>query len=325
MTGEAVTASFREIHASLGAEFQEVHALIEGAVSGHEGAAGEALARMLPMRGKMLRPMLVFLCGRACGGAGPDHVTLAAVVEMIHQGALIHDDVLDAAEVRHGAPSANTAMGNAAAVMLGDLLVAHAFGLCASLSVPRFCRLAARTVAELCEGEVAQIAHRGRWEITPREYLLVADRKTASLTALCCRLGAEAAGADAPAAAALEQYGRKIGTAFQIVDDVLDLTGQADALGKSLGQDLAGGDLTLPVIHYLGGDRRRIEQVRAAAEGTGRAALTEALARAGSIDYARATARRYLQEALAALAGAPAHPARDELSAVAEFVLARRR
>jgi geranylgeranyl pyrophosphate synthase len=217
-------------------------------------------------------------------------------------------------------------MGNASAVMLGDLLVARAFGLCASLAVPRFSQLIAATLGELCEGEAEQIAHRGRWRITPAEYLQVVDRKTASLTAVACRLGAEASGAAKPVAGALARYGRKVGTAFQVVDDVLDLVGQADALGKALGQDLARGDLTLPVIHYLACDQARIDQVRAAVEGTDadRAALTRALARAGSIEYAQDTARQYVREALAALEDVPASGARDKLAALAEFVLTRR-
>jgi len=326
MTSKAVTRHFPGLCASLDPELWQVRGLIERELSGHTGAAGRMLWRMLPLRGKMLRPVLVLLSGRSHGRLTRTHVQLAAVVEMIHQGALIHDDVLDHAETRHGRPSANHALGNASAVMLGDLLVAHAFGLCAGLGVPRFAQLIGATLAELCEGEAEQISHRGRWQITPAEYLQVVDRKTASLTAVACRLGAEASGAAEPAAAALARYGRKVGAAFQIVDDVLDLVGQAEALGKALGQDLAGGDLTLPVIHYLRCDEAHVEQVRAAAEGTSadRAALTGALGRAGSIDYARATARQYVQEALAALESVPASPARDELTALAELVLTRR-
>jgi len=322
---DASAASLKDIYASLEVRLKGVRGLIERELTSHGPIVCEMLSGVLPMRGKMFRPLLLLLSGQACGGAGPVHVKLAAMMEMVHQASMIHDDVLDEASVRHGRATAAAAMGNAAAVMIGDLLVSHALVLCASLGQPRLTQVLADAVAELCEGEAEQIAHRGNWQITTEQYLRVAELKTASLTWACCRLGADASDAGRREAAMLATYGRKIGTAFQIVDDVLDLTGREDGIGKSVGQDLAGGDLTLPVIHYLCGDVDRVRQVRAASGGTDqqRADLTEALRRAGSIEYAESVARDLVAEAIEAVSGSAILQAREELAGLAEYVLAR--
>ena len=275
----------------------------------------------------MFRPLLVLLAGRACGKLDENHIALAAVVEMVHQAALVHDDILDQAEVRHGQPSANTALGNSRAVMIGDLLVAHAFQLCGQLAGGRFVPRLAHAVMELCEGETEQIVYRGRWDITVDEYVRIADLKTASLVGACVAFGADAAGADEQTVEALRQYGRNVGLAFQIADDRLDLVGREETVGKTLGRDLTGGDLTLPVIDYLRADPGRLDQVRDAASGSlaDRKRLADAMRRAGALDRADELAREYTQRALAALEPIGRSAARADLAALAQYVPGRRK
>ena len=325
MTGGVTVDELREIYSAQRAELTQIRALIDEAISGHGQIVAGMLSQLTLAGGKMFRPVLVLLAGRACGEIGRTHVSLAAVVEMIHQAALVHDDILDQAEVRHGLPSANMALGNSRAVMIGDLLVAHAFKVCGRLEDGRFVPRLAQTVVELCEGETEQIVHRGRWDITMDEYLRVADLKTASLIGACAAFGAEAAGADEAAVDALGRYGRNVGMAFQIADDLLDLVGREETVGKTLGRDLAGGDLTFPVIDYLGGDPGRVDQVRRVAEGSaeGRTRLANALRRAGSLDRADDVAREHIERAMAALESVAPSAARDDLAVLAQYVPGR--
>src|SRR5215212_4711436 len=174
-------------------------------------------------RGKMLRPMLVLLSGRACGETGDAHTVLATVVEMVHMATLVHDDVLDEAELRRKGATINHLKGNEAAVMLGDYLISHSFHLCSSLDSQLASRLIGRTTNRVCEGELLQIDNRNNLELDEETYLEIISRKTASLCATCCLLGAEYAGAGEARVAGLELYGLSLGIAFQIQDDILDI------------------------------------------------------------------------------------------------------
>src|SRR4051812_1182513 len=172
----------------------------------------------------MLRPMLVLLCGRACGGELNDaHVTLATVVEMVHMATLVHDDVLDEAELRRKGATINHLRGNEAAVLLGDYLISHSFHLCSSLDSQFASRLIGQTTNRVCEGELLQIDNRNNLDLTEETYLEIITRKTASLCAACCLLGATFAGAGEGRVGQLETYGLSIGIAFQMQDDILDI------------------------------------------------------------------------------------------------------
>jgi octaprenyl-diphosphate synthase len=206
-------------------------------------------------RGKMLRPTLVLLSAMALrpqrAETDDPERTVATVVEMVHMATLVHDDILDEAEMRRRGTTINHLHGNEAAVMLGDYLISHAYHLCSTLSRPAISQVIADATNTVCEGELLQLTNRNNWSLDERTYFEIIRRKTASLCGTCCRLPALLAQTDAATADALYDYGEKLGIAFQIVDDVLDLLGDQKTVGKTLGRDLEKGKLTLPLIHYL--------------------------------------------------------------------------
>ncbi len=293
-------------------------------------------------RGKMLRPTLVLASAMA---AYPDRdddgafrgavVTVATVAEMVHMATLVHDDILDEAEMRRRGTTVNHLRGNEAAVMLGDYLISHAYHLCSSLPRSAASRALAAATNTVCEGELLQLHHRDDWTLTEATYFEVIRRKTASLCGTCCRLPAvlasgEPDGGDEPAADPLYRYGEKLGVAFQIVDDVLDLTGDPRVVGKTLGRDLEKGKLTLPLIRMLDG----VPASEAAAlrrdlatphDPEAMARLDAALDATGGVAYARSRAARLVDEAKATLRDAiPPGPARNLLAHMADAVLSRR-
>ena len=202
-------------------------------------------------RGKRLRPALLLLSARACGAITREHHILAAVVEMVHTATLVHDDVLDHAEMRRHVATVNARWGNASSVLLGDLLFTHAFYLAATTGSADACRLIGEATNRVCAGELQQIGEQGNLDLSEETYFAVIDGKTAALTACCCHLGAYFAGAEESVVAGVTRYGRELGIAFQIADDVLDLVGHEDVAGKSLGTDLAQQKLTLPMLRLL--------------------------------------------------------------------------
>src|SRR3954468_19614818 len=197
-------------------------------------------------RGKMLRPMLVLLAGKAAGkGELTDaHVTIATVVEMVHMATLVHDDVLDEAELRRKGATINHLRGNEAAVLLGDYLISHSYHLCSSLDSQLASRTIARTTNQVCEGELLQIDNRNNFDLDEETYLKIITRKTAVLCGTCCLLGAKLAGADEATAHAMETFGLSLGIAFQIQDDILDIVGDVRTVGKTLGIDVEKGKMT---------------------------------------------------------------------------------
>jgi octaprenyl-diphosphate synthase len=283
-------------------------------------------------RGKMLRPTLVLASGLAAGATEftPDHVTLAAVCEMIHMATLVHDDVLDEADTRRRGETVNRLHGNETAVILGDYLIASAYHLCSQLDSQQTALLVAHVSMTLCAGELLQLSHRADLSLDEPTYFEIIERKTGSLVALACRLGAVASGADEGAARRFERFGLKIGVAFQIQDDLLDLTGRQAALGKPVGQDVAKGKLTLPIIHHLGAvpphDRgRSLLLLERAGSGDRDAAaqLHEGLDRSGSISHTRAAAESLITDAKSELMPIPDSPAKRLLVAMADAVVAR--
>lgn len=278
--------------------------------------------------GKRLRPALLLLTASACGGVRPEHEVLAAVVEMVHIATLVHDDVLDEADIRRKAPTVNRLCGNEQAVLVGDYLISHSFHLCAGLESQAASRIIAATSNTVCEGEMMQVANRDNLELTERQYYDIIGRKTAALTAACCLLGAKFAGADAVTIERMRDFGDRLGIAFQITDDLLDLTGDEGEAGKSLGRDVHKGKLTLPLIHFL---RHAAPDRRAAAVELLRSdradrhlRIAALIADSDSIDYARDAAESQIRRALEQLRTLPPGAARENLATMAEFVLARR-
>lgn len=278
--------------------------------------------------GKQLRPALLLLVACANGRVSADHHTLAAVVEMVHIATLVHDDVLDEGNIRRQAETVNRRWGNEQAVLLGDLLFSHAYHLCSSLADQFAARLIGRTAVLLCEGELMQNANRGNFALVEETYFEIIRRKTAVLTGICAQLGARYAGAPGELEQRMYAFGERIGIAFQIVDDLLDIRGSEDVVGKSLGRDIEKGKLTLPLIHFLATQARaRRDEMREllANDSVDRIARIAALLHASdSIAYTENRAHEQIQAALAELEHLPESDARASLRALAEFVLARR-
>jgi octaprenyl-diphosphate synthase len=278
-------------------------------------------------RGKMLRPTLVLLAGRASGELTDAHTTLATVVEMVHMATLVHDDVLDEAELRRKGATINHLRGNEAAVMLGDYLISHAYHLCSGLDSQFASRLIGRTTNEVCEGELLQIHNRGNLDLDERTYVQIITRKTASLCAACCLLGARYAGADELRISQLHTYGLSLGIAFQIQDDLLDILGDEPTVGKSLGSDVHKQKMTLPMIHFLGSapaeHRELLRSLLRSAEPDRGEKIRNLILPSDSIAYARARAKHYIARAKAAIASLPDTHARALLQAMADFVVDR--
>ena len=279
-------------------------------------------------RGKMLRPALLLLAGRATGQLSSDHHTLAAVVEMVHMATLVHDDVLDEAHERRGERTIVSRSGNRAAVLLGDYLISHAFHLCSSLDSQYASRRIGATTNTVCEGELLQNRFAGNDELSEDAYFDILRRKTGALTAVACELGAKCAGAEPVVVKAMYAYGMSAGVAFQIVDDVLDVIGDEECVGKTLGRDLTLGKLTLPTLHCLrASGPETAAKLRDAIRGSrdvDAATVRTWLEESGSVEHAVSTARAYVLDATKQLERLAPSEATQSLVAVAEFIVARR-
>ena len=279
--------------------------------------------------GKRLRPMLLLLAARALGHRGADAHQLAAVVEFIHTATLLHDDVVDDSDLRRGRRTANAVFGNAASVLVGDFLYSRSFQLMVELERTEVMRILADTTNLIAEGEVLQLLHVRNPDTDEAAYLRVIERKTAVLFAAATRLGALLAGADAAVQQRLHDYGMALGYAFQIADDVLDYSADEAALGKHLGDDLAEGKATLPLIHAMRhSDAIVRERLRAIVEDGDVDAMPEVLAAieaTGGIAYSRGRAEDYADAAERALEGLDDNDAVAALRGLARYAVRRDR
>jgi len=287
--------------------------------------AREAATHLLEAGGKRVRPLTVLLSA-SCFGAPPGAARdLAVVAELVHLATLLHDDVIDDGDERRGRPTPRRIWGNAVSVLAGDLLLTHALERTA-LAAPHAVLIDLfATLRRLVDGEVVQL--RGRMHLDPSEdvYFRIVHDKTASLFAWAARSGALVAGASPDAAMALSEYGARLGIAFQLVDDVLDYTGDPSATGKALLGDLAEGKLTLPLIRAIAARPGLVSEVEAARAGDPRAAsqVAEAVWASGACDGVRGLAREETARALASLEVVPPSLARDLLGAIAQELASR--
>ncbi|MCG3127195.1 MAG: Heptaprenyl diphosphate synthase component 2 [Phycisphaerae bacterium] len=318
-----------DLHTPVAAGLARVRQIIRDELHSDRPAVRELCAHVERYHGKMIRPTLLLLSGEAAGRVTDDHLTLAAVIEIIHLATLVHDDVLDEADVRRALPTVSRRWGNEQAVLLGDFLISHAFALCSSLDSQAASRLVGLTTNTVCEGEMMQVAQRGRLELDEPGYYDIIARKTAALIRTACVLGARHASADERTVDALGRFGQSVGIAFQIADDLLDLLGDEAETGKSTGRDLDMGKLTLPVIHHLRtADPRTRKESLTLLRSSGalaRREFVERLESTESLDYARDAARSHVDAALEALTILPESDARSILRAMAEFIIDRRR
>ena len=277
--------------------------------------------------GKRLRPALLILAARACGYRGKRHCELAAVVEFIHTATLLHDDVVDESGLRRGQATANAMFGNAAAVLVGDFVYSRAFQMMVEVQSMRVLQVLADATNIIAEGEVMQLMNCRNPDLDEDGYLKVIRYKTAKLFEAATRLGAILGEAGMPVEESMAVYGAHLGTAFQLIDDVLDYSGDHEVIGKNVGDDLAEGKTTLPLIYAMKhGSKTQADLVRHAISSGGIAelgAVLETIRVSGALEYARAQALAESRTACEALAVLPESASRDYLLQLADFAVTR--
>lgn len=328
MTAEEqpLSPALKTLYAPVAAELAEVEAIFRREMHHPHPYVDELVRYGCLLGGKRLRPALLLLTAKAAGKVTPEHLTLATVVEMVHTATLVHDDVLDNAQMRRHLATVNARWDNEASVLLGDYLFTHAFHLASTIDSVLGCRIIGHATNIVCEGELRQKGTRGQFDLGEAEYLQVIEAKTAELTACSCRLGALFAGMPEASVEQLDLYGRELGIAFQIADDLLDLSGEEDATGKSLGTDLEKQKPTLPLIHTLreasAEDRQQMLELLSSEQATP-ANLLPYLQRYGGLEYARQRAVEYASQARARLDCLADSPSKSVLQVVADFVVQR--
>jgi len=324
-------AELNEITALVDAEMRLVDASFRDNLASPVRIVDEIGGFIAEGGGKRLRPLLHLLCARLCGYEGPNGVVLATVLEYLHCATLIHDDIIDGATTRRGRPSVNHGWGNNISVLFGDHLLAKAMEMALRAGSLRVMEKLAAVTLRMTEGEMLQTRYVGRLDLSEAEYLELVERKTAALFACCCELAGELAGSDASRRGALRAYGTDLGMAFQIVDDLLDFTGDSDTLGKPAASDLREGKVTLPVIDLLSDGkvetrtlvRRAMEA--GSADSAETAALTDRLRECGAFDRAQARAQAYAASARERLSPFEDGPARRALTILPELLVDRDR
>jgi heptaprenyl diphosphate synthase len=281
---------------------------------------------LLRSGGKRIRPMLVLLSGYLGDPTDPRLILASVAIELVHVATLYHDDVIDEAESRHGVESVNVRWDNTVAILTGDFLFARASELSADLG-PDICRLLARTIATLCDGQVREVAASGKLDQTEERYLEIIRRKTGSLIATSCRLGGMMSDAAEEHVETLDAFGESLGLAFQLSDDIMDFTSSETELGKEPGVDLREGVYTLPVLHALHrgprGDELRSILAGGAPEGEQLERALEIVRTDGSLDHARTAVAAEVGRAVAFAGRLPASPASHALTQLARFLAVR--
>ncbi|MDR3570393.1 MAG: polyprenyl synthetase family protein [Syntrophobacteraceae bacterium] len=280
--------------------------------------------------GKRLRPLLMVLAAKLCGYKGEEDVRLAVVFEFVHAATLLHDDVVDHAEFRRSRPAANTLWGNPAVVLVGDFLYSRSIQLAVGYEDVRILQVLLDATTRMSEGEVLQLINSDNLEISESEYLEVITRKTAVLISAACVTGAIFGGGGKGEENALKTYGQSLGIAFQLIDDTLDFTGEAEELGKPVGNDLQEGKATLPLIYALrnakAAERLRLRQIFTAESIPSEKLreITEIVARSGGIEYTINQAYAHSMRAKEALGIFPESPVKEILLDMADYVTCRR-
>ena len=319
--------SIEAIREFIAADMQAIDRVIRSRLNSSVALIGQVAEYIIGGGGKRLRPALVVLSAGAHGYQGTLHHQLAAVIEFIHTATLLHDDVVDESGLRRGRPTANALFGNAASVLVGDFVYSRAFQMMVEVGNTRVLEVLAEATNIIAEGEVLQLMSCRNPEIDEAGYLQVIRCKTAKLFEAATRIGALLGGADKAAEDAMARYGAHLGTAFQLIDDVLDYSGDHALIGKNVGDDLAEGKPTLPLIHAMRrGSPAQVAAVRRAIEAGGLhelPAVLEAIRETGALDYARACARAEACLASSALQGLAHSPQREFLLQLTDFAVTR--
>jgi octaprenyl-diphosphate synthase len=326
---EAATPSLDPLFRLLAADLARVNQLIVSRMHSPVALIPQLAGHIVSAGGKRLRPLLTLGCARMCGYQGERHIALAAAVEFIHTATLLHDDVVDASDLRRGRDTANAVWGNKPAVLVGDFLFARAFELMVEDGSLRVLEILSRAAAVIAEGEVGQLVTANDTTTTEAAYLAVIEAKTAALFAAASRIGAVVAERPPAEEEALERFGRNLGIAFQLIDDMLDFSAHQSELGKTVGDDFRDGKITLPIlIAFARGDaeerefwRRTLEECDQRPGDLERA--MRLVEHRGGVAETLHRARTYAEQAAAALAGFPDGPLRRALIEATEFATAR--
>ncbi len=309
-------------------DMEEVNRVIRHSLSSDVLLINQIAEYIIGAGGKRLRPALLLLVAGALGDGSSHRHTLAAVVEFIHTATLLHDDVVDESELRRGRKTANALFGNAASVLVGDYLYSRSFEMMVGVGKMRVMEILSEATTIISEGEVLQLLNMHDADVDESRYMQVIRYKTAKLFEASARLGAVLAGADASTEAAAAEYGRRIGTAFQIMDDWLDYAGTAESMGKNAGDDLREGKPTLPLIHLLEhGTPEQQALAREAIEqgGTDRfETIFEAITRSGALDHTLECARQEAQAAAGAIFSFPSSIFKNSLLELCSYSTTRK-
>lgn len=315
------------VREALGSDMQSVDAVIRARLHSEVVLIRQISEYIINSGGKRLRPVLVLLSSGAFGYKGEFHHELAAVVEFIHTATLLHDDVVDESDLRRGNATANALVGNAASVLVGDFLYSRAFQMMVSVNNMRVMEVLSEATNIIAEGEVLQLLNCNDADVDEERYLQVIRYKTAKLFEAAARLGAILGGAGAADEAAMAEYGMRLGTAFQLIDDVLDYDGDHNETGKNVGDDLAEGKPTLPLLYAMqNGTAEQAALIRSAIENGGLdefEPILAAIRETGALDYTRQQAQREVDAACAAIAHLPLSKYKDSLLELATFSVAR--
>ena len=318
---------FASVRALAEGDMRQVDALIRARLASDVVLINQIAEHIIAGGGKRLRPMLHVLAAGAAGYAGQEHIKLAAVIEFIHTSTLLHDDVVDESGLRRGRQTANALWGNAASVLVGDFLYSRSFQLMVELDDMRVMRILADTTNTIAQGEVLQLLNIGNADVDETAYLAVIERKTAVLFAAATELGGVLAGQPDAQVAALRRYGMELGYAFQIADDLLDYTSDAGTLGKNIGDDLAEGKPTLPLIYAMqSATPEQAASLRHAIEHGGLDHLDRIVAAirdSGALERTRVRALAHADAARAALDALPPSDWRDALVTLADYAVRR--
>lgn len=321
------TDGLEYIRELISADFQAVNLLIQRSLASEVVLIDQLSHYIINSGGKRLRPLLVLLSAKTAGYHGENHIDIAAIIEFIHTATLLHDDVVDASELRRGKETANAIWGNEASVLVGDFLYSRAFQMMVSVNNMRVMRILSDATNTIAEGEVMQLLYCHDPDTTEQQYRDVIYCKTAKLFEAGCLLGAVLAKADPETEQLYAKFGRHLGTAFQLVDDALDYSGKVEHIGKNIGDDLAEGKPTLPLIYAMQhGNAEQKQQIRKAIENGGHEHINEvleAVTATGALDYTNQVAEKECELAMACLADMPDNNYKNALQIIAQFSIER--
>jgi octaprenyl-diphosphate synthase len=320
----------QDVFRLFGDDIKQVEGHMESYLRSEVRLIPEIIRHIIDSGGKRFRPLLLLASSALCGYHGDRRYPLAAVIEFIHTATLLHDDVIDDADMRRGKASANRVWGNAASVLVGDFLYSKSFRLLTEYGNLDIIKLLSTTTNTMSEGEVLQLIKRGDVGITEEDYLSIIDKKTAVLIAATCALGGHLGEVEEAAIDALAQFGRRVGAAFQMTDDTLDYVAQEDEFGKAIGKDLEEGKLTLPLIRTMaqcpGEEKIRLRTLLGKKERTPEdiSGIMTLMHRYDGIPYTLGKAKALIEEAKSFLAIFPESTPKTALLAVADYIIDRK-